>query len=233
MGRSSLRKLPDTGYINPNRLLLRRNLKPPITFFSSFLLFLSKICEPMSELIKKQVNDAKALMDKAIDHCEGELQKIRAGKASPAMLDDIMVEYYGSPTPLNQVASVNTPDARTIVIQPWEKSMLNPIEKAIMEANLGVNPQNDGVIIRINVPPLTEERRRDLVKKAKAEAETGKIAIRNIRKDANEKIRKLKTEGVSEDEMKVGEHEIQKLTDAYIIKVDQHSDAKEKDIMTV
>jgi ribosome recycling factor len=187
----------------------------------------------MSELIKKQVNDAKALMDKAIDHCEGELQKIRAGKASPAMLDDIMVEYYGSPTPLNQVASVNTPDARTIVIQPWEKSMLNPIEKAIMEANLGVNPQNDGVIIRINVPPLTEERRRDLVKKAKAEAETGKIAIRNIRKDANEKIRKLKTEGVSEDEMKVGEHEIQKLTDAYIIKVDQHSDAKEKDIMTV
>jgi len=187
----------------------------------------------MSELIKKQVNDARALMDKAIDHCEGELQKIRAGKASPAMLDDIMVEYYGSPTPLNQVASVNTPDARTIVIQPWEKSMLSPIEKAIMEANLGVNPQNDGVIIRINVPPLTEERRRDLVKKAKAEAETGKIAIRNIRKDANEKIRKLKTEGVSEDEMKVGEHEIQKLTDSYIVKVDQHSDAKEKDIMTV
>jgi len=187
----------------------------------------------MSELIKKQVNDARALMDKAIDHCEGELQKIRAGKASPAMLDDIMVEYYGSPTPLNQVASVNTPDARTIVIQPWEKSMLSPIEKAIMEANLGVNPQNDGVIIRINVPPLTEERRRDLVKKAKAEAETGKIAIRNIRKDANEKIRKLKTEGVSEDEMKVGEHEIQKLTDSYIIKVDQHSEAKEKDIMTV
>jgi len=202
-------------------------------FFSSFLLFLSKICETMSELIKKQVNDARALMDKAIDHCEGELQKIRAGKASPAMLDDIMVEYYGSPTPLNQVASVNTPDARTIVIQPWEKSMLSPIEKAIMEANLGVNPQNDGVIIRINVPPLTEERRRDLVKKAKAEAETGKIAIRNIRKDANEKIRKLKTEGVSEDEMKVGEHEIQKLTDSYIIKVDQHSEAKEKDIMTV
>jgi ribosome recycling factor len=131
------------------------------------------------------------------------------------------------------VGSVNTPDARTIVIQPWEKSLLVPIEKAIMEANLGVNPQNDGIIIRINVPPLTEERRRDLVKKAKAEAETGKIAIRNIRKDANEKIRKLKSEGVSEDEMKTGEGEIQKLTDAYIIKVDQLSDAKEKDIMTV
>jgi ribosome recycling factor len=187
----------------------------------------------MSELIKKQVTDARALMDKAIDHAEGELQKIRAGKANPSMLDDVMVDYYGSPTPLNQVGSVNTPDARTIVIQPWEKSLLTAIEKAIMEANLGVNPQNDGVIIRINVPPLTEERRRDLVKKAKAEAETGKIAIRNIRKEANEKIRRLKSEGVSEDEMKVGEHEVQKLTDSYIQKVDQLSDAKEKDIMTV
>lgn len=187
----------------------------------------------MSELIKKQVTDAKASMDKAIDHTEGELQKIRAGKASPSMLDDIVVDYYGTPTPLNQVGSVNTPDARTIVVQPWEKSLLSAIEKAIMEANLGVNPQNDGVIIRINVPPLTEERRRDLVKKAKAEAETGKIAIRNIRKDANEKIRKLKADGVSEDEMKVGEHEIQKLTDTYILKVDQLSEEKEKDIMTV
>jgi ribosome recycling factor len=198
-----------------------------------FIIFVTKTFKTMSELIKKQVTDARAHMDKAIDHCDGELQKIRAGKASPAMLDDIVVDYYGSPTPLNQVGSVNTPDARTIVVQPWEKSLLGPIEKAIMEANLGVNPQNDGVIIRINVPPLTEERRRDLVKRAKAEAETGKIAIRNIRKDANEKIRKLKTEGVSEDEMKTGEGEIQKLTDAYIIKVDVLSDAKEKDIMTV
>ena len=187
----------------------------------------------MSELIKKQVADARILMDKAIDHCDSELQKIRAGKANPAMLDDIVVDYYGSPTPLNQVGSVNTPDARTIVVQPWEKSLLAPIEKAIKEANLGINPQNDGIIIRINVPPLTEERRRDLAKKAKGEAETGKIAIRNIRKDSNEKIRKLKSEGVSEDEMKVGEAEIQKLTDAYIIKVDKLSEAKEKDIMTV
>ncbi len=187
----------------------------------------------MSELIKKQVTDAKGLMDKAIDHCEGELQKIRAGKANPAMLDDISVDYYGTPTPLSQVGNVNTPDARTIVVQPWEKSLLAPIEKAIKEANLGLNPQNDGVIIRINVPPLTEERRRDLVKKVKAEAETGKIAIRNIRKDANEKIRKLKSEGVSEDEMKTGEGEIQKLTDSYIEKVDQHAEAKEKDVMTV
>jgi ribosome recycling factor len=187
----------------------------------------------MSELIKKQVADAKISMDKAIEHCDNELQKIRAGKANPAMLDDIVVEYYGTPTPLSQVGSVNTPDARTIVVQPWEKSLLPLIEKAIKEANLGINPQNDGVIIRINVPPLTEERRRDLVKKAKGEAETGKIAIRNIRKDANEKIRKLKSEGVSEDEMKTGEGEIQKLTDAYIIKVDVLSEAKEKDIMTV
>lgn len=187
----------------------------------------------MSELIKKQVTDAKAAMDRAIDHCDSELLKIRAGKANPSMLDDVFVDYYGTPTPLNQIGSVNTPDARTIVIQPWEKSLLTAIEKAIMEANLGVNPQNDGVIIRINVPPLTEERRRDLVKKAKAEAETGKIAIRNLRKDANEKIRKLKAEGVSEDEMKTGEGDIQKLTDAYIVKVDILSDAKEKDIMTV
>src|ERR1700753_409092 len=187
----------------------------------------------MSELIKKQVSDARVLMEKAIDHWHGELQKIRAGKASPSMLDDIVVDYYGSPTPLNQVGSVNTPDARTIVIQPWEKSLLGAIEKAIMEANLGVNPQNDGIIIRINVPPLTEERRRDLVKKATAEAENGKIAVRNIRKDTNEKIRKLKSEGVSEDEMKTGEAEVQKLTDSYIARVDKLSEAKEKDIMTV
>lgn len=187
----------------------------------------------MSELIKKQVSDTKAAMDRAIEHTDSELNKIRAGKANPSMLDDITVDYYGTPTPLSQVGSVNTPDARTLVIQPWEKSLLQAIEKAIKEANLGVNPQNDGVIIRINVPPLTEERRRDLVKKAKGEAESGKIAIRNIRKDANEKIKKLKPEGVSEDEIKVGEGEVQKLTDAYIVKVDVLSEAKEKDIMTV
>lgn len=187
----------------------------------------------MSELVKKQVNDAKALMEKAIAHADSELNKIRAGKANPSMLDDITVDYYGTATPLSQIGSVNTPDARTVVVQPWEKNMLGAIEKAIKESNLGLNPQNDGVIIRINVPPLTEERRRDLVKKAKGEAETGKIAVRNIRKDANEKIKKLKTEGVSEDEIKVGEAEVQKLTDAYIIKVDQLSEAKEKDIMTV
>jgi len=187
----------------------------------------------MSELIKKQLNDAKALMEKAIDHTDNELSKIRAGKASPAMLDGIAVDYYGTPTPLAQVGNVNTPDARTIVIQPWEKSLLTAIEKAIKDANLGVNPQNDGVIIRINVPPLTEERRRDLVKKVKAEVENGKVAIRNIRKDTNERIKKLKSEGVSEDEIKTGEADVQKLTDGYIVKVDKLAEAKEKDIMTV
>ncbi|NCD70337.1 ribosome recycling factor [Mucilaginibacter agri] len=187
----------------------------------------------MSELVKKQLNDAKASMDKAVDHTDNELSKIRAGKASPGMLDGIMVDYYGTPTPLTQIGNVNTPDARTIIVQPWEKSLLNAIEKAIKEADLGINPQNDGVVIRLNVPPLTEERRKDLVKKVKAEAENGKIAVRNIRKDTNAKIQKLKSEGVSEDEIKTGEGEVQKLTDAYIVKVDKLSEAKEKDIMTV
>ncbi len=187
----------------------------------------------MSELIKKQLTDAKALMEKSIEHTDSEFLKIRAGKASPAMLEGLMVEYYGNPTPLNQVGSVTSPDARTLVIQPWEKSLLSPIERAIQEANLGFNPQNDGIIIRINVPPLTEERRRDLVKRVKGEAENGKIAVRNIRKDTNEKIKKLKSESVSDDEIKTGEAEVQKLTDSYITKIDQLAEVKEKDIMTV
>lgn len=187
----------------------------------------------MNDLIKNQLDVARNSMDKAVDHCDGELIKIRAGKAMPSMLDGIMVDYYGNPTPLNQVANVNTPDARTLVVQPWEKSMLNPIEKAIMEANIGLNPQNDGLIIRLNVPPLTEERRRDLAKKVKEEAERGRVTIRNIRKDANEKIKKLKSESVSDDEIKDGEAEVQKLTDAYTISIDKLAEAKEKDIMTV
>lgn len=187
----------------------------------------------MNDLIKKQLQDAQATMDKAIAHCESELTKIRAGKASPGMLDGIMVDYYGNPTPLSQVASINTPDARTLLIQPWEKTLLTPIERAILEANIGINPQNDGIIIRLVVPPLTEERRKDLVRKVKEEAEKGKIAVRNIRKDANEKIKRLKGEAVSDDEIKTGEAEVQKITDAYIVKVDKHAEAKEKDIMTV
>lgn len=149
------------------------------------------------------------------------------------MLDGITVDYYGSMTPLSQVSNINTTDARTIVIQPWEKNILVPIEKAIMDSNIGLNPQNDGTIIRLVVPILTEERRRDLVKKVKEEAEKGRIAIRNIRKDANESIKKLKAEGVSEDELKSGEGEVQKLTDAFIVKVDQLAELKEKDVMTV
>jgi len=187
----------------------------------------------MNDLIKKQLQDAQATMDKAIAHCESELTKIRAGKASSGMLDGITVDYYGSATPLANVASINTPDARTILVQPWEKNMLVPIERAIMEANIGINPQNDGVVIRLGVPPLTEERRKDLVKKVKEEAERGRITVRNIRKDANEKIKRLKGEGVSDDEIKTGEEEVQKITDAYIVKVDKHAEAKEKDVMTV
>jgi ribosome recycling factor len=187
----------------------------------------------MNDLIKKQLNDARSLMEKAVDHAEAELVKIRAGKAMPSMLDGINVSYYGNPTPLNQVASVTTPDARTLVIQPWEKSLIGPIEKAIMEANLGLNPQNDGSVIRLIVPPLTEERRKGLVKMVKEEAEKGKVAIRNIRKDANGKIQRLKADGVSEDEIKAGEAEVQKLTDGFIVKVDKAAEAKEKDIMTV
>jgi ribosome recycling factor len=187
----------------------------------------------MNEFIKMELEDAKANMEKALAHTDSEFLKIRAGKASVNMLDGIMVDYYGAATALGQVANVNTPDARTIVVQPWEKAMINPIEKAIMEANIGLNPQNDGIIIRLNVPPLTEERRRDLVKRVKEEAERGKITVRNIRKATNESIKKLKNDGASEDDIKLGEIEVQKLTDAFIIRVDQSTETKEKDVMTV
>lgn len=187
----------------------------------------------MNEFIKMELDEAKTLMEKALAHTDLEFTKIRAGKASVGMLDGIAADYYGAPTPLTQVANINTPDARTIVVQPWEKSMIGPIEKAIMEANIGLNPQNDGQVIRLNVPPLTEERRRDLVKKVKEEAEQGRIAIRNIRKNTNESIKKLKNDGASEDEIKVGETEVQKLTDAFIAKVDHLAEVKEKDVMTV
>lgn len=187
----------------------------------------------MNDLIKKQLSDAKSTMEKAVEHCDSELLKIRAGKASGAMLDGITVDYYGTQTALNQVCGISTPDARTLVAQPWEKHMIGPIEKAIIDSNVGLNPQNDGIVIRMNVPPLTEERRKDLFKKAKEEAEKGRIAIRNIRKDINGKIQRLKAEGVSEDEIKGGEAEVQKLTDSYIIKIDKLVELKEKDIMTV
>lgn len=187
----------------------------------------------MNELISLELDDCKEGMEKAVAHTESELTKVRAGKATPSMLDGISVEYYGSMTPLSQVSNINTTDARTLVIQPWERNIIGTIEKAIIDSNIGLNPQNDGNVIRLVVPPLTEERRRDLVKKVKEEAEKGRVAVRNIRKDANESIKKLKSEGVSEDEIKVGEAEVQKLTDAFIAKVDHLAELKEKDIMTV
>jgi ribosome recycling factor len=169
----------------------------------------------------------------SIAHLEKEFLNIRAGKASPQMLGSVFVDYYGSQTPLSQVSNVNIPDARTITIQPYEKSMLHTIEKAIMIANLGFNPMNNGENIIINVPALTEERRRDLVKQAKAEAEDAKIGIRNARKDANTDIKKLEKEGTSEDICKSAEEDVQKLTDAFIRKVDEHLATKEAEIMKV
>lgn len=179
------------------------------------------------------INQAKAAMDKALNHLEVELTKIRAGKANPSILDNVMVDFYGSKAPINNAASINTQDARTIIIQPWDKSMLTPIEKAIQMANLGFNPQNDGVIIRITVPPLTEERRRELTKNAKGVGEDAKVGIRNARKDAMEHIKKLQKDGLPQDEAKDAETKIQTLTDQYVTKTDKHIEQKEKEIMTV
>jgi ribosome recycling factor len=180
----------------------------------------------------KIIGDSKSHMQKAIAHLEAELAKIRAGRANPSMLDGVHVDYYGTSTPLNNVSSITVPDARTLAIQPWEKSMITPIEKAIQAANLGLNPQNDGTIIRINIPALTEERRKELVKKTRAEVEHGKVSIRNIRRDANEHI-KRDSKSVPEDVLKGLEDQIQKLTDQYIVMADKHLEAKEKEIMTI
>ena len=187
----------------------------------------------MNEAVKPQIDAATAGMDKAISHLEAELAKIRAGKASAQMLDGIYVDYYGNNTPLNQVANINTPDARTLAIQPWEKQMLGPIEKAIFGSNIGLTPMNDGQMIRINIPPLTEERRVNLVKQSKSEPEHAKVSIRNIRREANEAIKKLQKDGLAEDLAKDAEAKIQQLTDAYIVKADKHLEIKEKEIMTV
>jgi ribosome recycling factor len=185
------------------------------------------------EEIEFILDSTKESMVGSIAHLEKEFLNIRAGKASPQMLGSVFVDYYGSQTPLSQVSNVNVPDARTITIQPYEKSMLQTIEKAIMVANLGFNPMNNGENIIISVPPLTEERRRDLVKQAKAEAEDAKISIRNARKDANTDIKKLEKEGTSEDVCKSAEEDIQKLTDSFIRKVEEHLVIKEAEIMKV
>ncbi|MEQ1552536.1 MAG: ribosome recycling factor [Ferruginibacter sp.] len=187
----------------------------------------------MSDELSNIITDAKSTMVKAISHLENELTKIRAGKASPVMLDGIMADYYGSPTAISQIANISTLDARTITVQPWEKNMLAIIERAIIAANIGINPQNDGITIRLFLPPLTEERRKELVKKCGGEAEHAKISIRNIRRDAIEKIKKLQKDGASEDECKDAEAETQALTDRYIALVEKHLAAKEVDIMVV
>jgi ribosome recycling factor len=187
----------------------------------------------MNEEVQFYIAEANESMDKAIHHLQVELSKLRAGKASPAMVDSVKVDYYGAPTPLSQVANVSTSDARTISIQPWEKNLIGAIEKAIINSNLGLNPSNDGMIIRINIPPLTEERRRDLVKRTKGEGENAKVSIRNIRRDANESIKKLQKDGLPEDMAKDGEAKIQQVTDKFIARVDEVLAVKEKEIMTV
>ncbi|SFZ90690.1 ribosome recycling factor [Flaviramulus basaltis] len=185
----------------------------------------------MNEDIQFILDSTKEAMDNAIKHLEKQFVNIRAGKASPAMLGSVMVDYYGSQTPLSQVANINTPDGRTITVQPWEKSMLQEIERGIAYANLGFNPMNNGETIIINVPPLTEERRRDLAKQAKSEAEDAKVSVRAARKDANNDIKK--NEDVSEDLKKNAEIDVQQMTDVYVKKVDDLFDNKEKEIMTV
>ena len=187
----------------------------------------------MSDDLEFILEEAREDMKKALDHLETELIKIRAGKASPQMLEGLTVDYYGSPTVLNQVANVSAMDARTLTIQPWEKNMLQPIERAIINANLGVTPQNDGNIIRLFMPPLTEERRKEFVKRAGGEGEQSKVAIRNLRRDAIEQIKKLQKDGLSEDEAKDAEKEIQDITDKNISLVEKHLAAKEKEIMAV
>lgn len=176
---------------------------------------------------------AEDSMKKAIGHLETELAKIRAGKATPQMIDGIMVDYYGSAMPINQVGNISILDARTISIQPWEKNMLQPIERAIIASNIGINPQNDGINIRLFLPPLTEERRRELVKRCQGEGEHSKVAIRNIRRDAIESIKKAQKNGFSEDAAKDAEAEVQEMTNKFISLVDKHLAAKEKEIMVV
>jgi ribosome recycling factor len=187
----------------------------------------------MSDELQKQVDHASESMQKAIAHLEAELVKIRAGRANPVMFDGLTVDYYGTPTPISQVGNITVADARTLTIQPWEKNMLQPIERSIIAANLGVTPQNDGTIIRIFLPPLTEERRKEIVKKVHAEGEHSRVAIRNIRRDAIEQIKKLQKQGVSEDLAGDAEAEVQDMTNKNIALVEKHLAAKEKEIMTV
>jgi ribosome recycling factor len=185
------------------------------------------------EDVQFYTDDAVDKMDKALKHLSAELVKLRAGKANPSMLDGILVNYYGAPTPLQQVASINTPDARSFVIQPWEKKVIDAIEKAIFAANIGMTPSNNGEVVRLTIPPLTEERRKNLVKQVKTEGENAKISIRNARREAIEEFKKLGKDGLPEDVEKDAEENMQKLTDRYYKKVDEVLAKKETEIMTV
>jgi ribosome recycling factor len=187
----------------------------------------------MNEEVELVLSELEEQLNKSIAHVKGEFAKLRAGKASPSMLSSVEVEYYGSPVPISQVANVNTPDARTILIQPWEKTLLPDIEKAIINSNIGLNPQNDGENIFINVPPLTEERRKTLVKQVKSESENGRIGLRAARKDANEMIKSLQKDGLSEDDAKRAEDNVQDMVDSYNKKIDQLVEEKEAEIMTI
>ena len=187
----------------------------------------------MTEEAQMCLDEATENMESAIEHLEREFQKIRAGKASPSMLEGIMIDYYGAQTPIEQTANINTPDPRQIIVQPWDKSILPELEKAIMSANLGFNPKNEGEVLRIVVPPLTEERRLDLVKQAKNEAEQTKISIRNSRRNANDLAKSLEKDGLPEDETKRLMDKVQDLTNDYIEKIDKLFESKETDIMTV
>lgn len=187
----------------------------------------------MNEEAQMCMDEAKEGMDSALSHLDREFQKIRAGKASPQMLEGIVIDYYGTMTPIDQTANINTPDPRQIIVQPWDKSIIGLLEKAIMNANLGFNPKNEGEVLRISIPPLTEERRHELVKKAKSEAENAKISIRNVRRSSNDFAKSLEKDGMPEDESKWLQDKIQELTDEFIKKVDELMDVKEKDVMTV
>lgn len=187
----------------------------------------------MEDEIKMYLDEAQEMMKKAVSHTQSELAKIRAGKAMPSMLDGILVEYYGVNMPINQIATINTPDARTLTIRPFEKGSIAAIEKAIKDSDLGINPQNNGEMIILNIPPLTEERRKQLVKQVKQEIENGKISVRNARKEINEALRKLQKEGAAEDAIKKAEDSVQKYTDSYIHKLDEIMTTKEAEIMKV
>lgn len=187
----------------------------------------------MEEEVQLILEDASEMMSKALERLDREMDKVRAGRANPKMLESVFVDYYGTLTPISQVANINTPDPRTIAIQPWEKGLIPAIEKAILAANLGMNPDNNGELVRINVPPLTEERRKDLVKQVKKMGEDARISIRNIRRDANDSFKNLKKDGLPEDMEKSSVEKMQKITDKFAAKIEEMLDKKEKDILTV